>query len=416
MNNSKRKVAIVSGGGLPVPNAEGGAVEALVNMLATENEKRGLVDLTVFSSWTAAAQEVADKKSNEDKAHTHYVLFRMPWFVKLMDKCMYWAAKNILHKHELMAYRYFAQRLWYGRKLSAYCAKHDFDRIVFENTLLPMRMLKKPKNTKYVDRTLVHMHNQLTHTFGMDEYLTRIRGYLTVSRYISREIENAVPGLDPAKCRVLRNCVDTERFNPLSKTIQEGGRAFRKELRIPENATVFLFSGRLTAEKGAEELLEAFVKADIPNAYLVIAGAYFFNSGMVSPFEQRLHELAERLKDRIKFTGFIDYGKMPFTYSMADVCCLPSIWDDPAPLAVIESLASGRPLITTYSGGIPEYADDKAAMLFDRDGNLVDNLAEAIAKLADDIELRERMGRHGYELSRRLTSEQFLRDFAELTE
>ncbi len=385
-------------------------------MLATENEKRGLIDLTVFSSWTAAAQEVADKKSDDARSHTQYVLFKMPWFVRLVDKCMYWTAKNILHKHELMAYRYFAQRLWYGHKLSRYCAKHDFDRIVFENTLLPMRMLKNAKNAKYVDRTLVHMHNQLTHTFGMDEYLTKIRGYLTVSQYISHELEKAIAGLDPNRCRVLRNCVDTGRFNPLSKTIQEGGRAFRKELDIPEDATVFLFSGRLTAEKGAEELLEAFVKADVSNAYLVIAGAYFFNSGMVSPFEQRLHELAERLKDRIRFTGFIDYEKMPFAYSMADVCCLPSIWDDPAPLAVIESLASGRPLITTYSGGIPEYADDQAAVLFKRDDRLVDNLAEAITRLSGDTQLRERMGRHGYELSRKLTSEQFLRDFVALTE
>ena len=55
---------------------------------------------------------------------------------------------------------------------------------------------------------------------------------------------------------------------------------FRQKFNIAEDDIVFLFSGRLTPEKGAEELLKAFteVAQKVPNTKLVIAGAFFFNS------------------------------------------------------------------------------------------------------------------------------------------
>ena len=99
---------------------------------------------------------------------------------------------------------------------------------------------------------------------------------------------------------------------------------------------------------------------------------------------------------------------MPAIYAMSDICCLPSIWNDPAPLAVIEALASGKPLITTKSGGIPEYADDQAAVILEKDENLVSNLSSAIKNLAADPKKREDMGRHGRLLSEGLSASAYL--------
>ena len=79
----------------------------------------------------------------------------------------------------------------------------------------------------------------------------------------------------------------------------------------------------------------------------------------------------------IRFTGFIVYKLMPMIYHLADLVVLPSIWDDPAPLTVVETLTVGRPLITTNAGGIPEYADSNTTIL-KRNSYLVDNLASAI--------------------------------------
>lgn len=407
-------VIVITGGGLPVPNVEGGAVESLVTMLASENERQGLLDLTILSSSTHAAVETISKDI-QSMCHTQYKLFEVPVLIKAADLLMYWVAKNILHKHDLMAFRYFAQRLWFGHKVSQYLKHHSADRLVFENTLLPMRALRCSANKSYIDKTFVHMHNQLTHCFGMNKYLTKIRGFLTVSNYISENLIESIEGLDMRHCHVVRNGVDIAKFNSSASMSQR--KEFREKYGISEEDIVFLFAGRLTPEKGAEQLLQAFrqVVEVVPKARLVIAGAYFFKSDIVSPFEQRLNELSGDLvtNGRIVFTGFLNYDDMPAAYAMADVCVMPSIWDEPAGLTIIESLASGKPLITTRSGGIPEYADNQAAVILERDQDLIPHLAQAMIDLACDPAKRAVMSMRGTELSEQLTPSAYLHSFSE---
>ena len=99
---------------------------------------------------------------------------------------------------------------------------------------------------------------------------------------------------------------------------------------------------------------------------------------------------------------------------MADVCVLPSIWDDPAPLAVIESLVSGKPLITTRSGGIPEYANDDCAIILERDNQLVDHLAQAMVELANDSQKRASVSSSTSGLRLQLNSRTYIGQLSEL--
>lgn len=68
-----------------------------------------------------------------------------------------------------------------------------------------------------------------------------------------------------------------------------------------------------------------------------------------------IRRLAESMKDRILFTGYINNEELPYMYNLANVAVLLSIWDEPAGLTMIEALSCGIPFISTYSGGIPEY-------------------------------------------------------------
>ena len=105
---------------------------------------------------------------------------------------------------------------------------------------------------------------------------------------------------------------------------------------------------------------------------------------------------------------------MPCLYAISDVMVLPSIWNDPAPLAVIESITAGKPLITTYSGGIPEYVSDNDAIILKINDQLVDNLAAALNKLAGDAELRTKMSEAAKKESRDWTKESFYDDFVDI--
>lgn len=419
------RVAVITSGYLPVPNVLGGAVEALDMMMVRENEKTTNFEFTVFSSWAPGVDEVIRDGAFQ---HTDFRFIKTPMLVKAADRCIYWAAKYILRKKKLMSYRYIAQRLWYIRKVAKALSKDDasgkapFDKVMIENhATLFMTMQKYGNAERYADKVYYHLHNEVTNDFGCKHEIAEVKKVLGVSNYIVETLdrflrEHGEDGLKPEQKAVWRNGVDTSCFG--SDEAKHKAKAFRKKYGINDDDIVFLFSGRLTPEKGAEELLEAFTQVvdQVPNAKLVVAGAFFFNSNIKSPFEQKLHDLASRpqVKERIIFTGFVDYNDMPALYEMADVCVLPSIWDDPAPLAVIESLVSGKPLITTRSGGIPEYANDDCAIILERDNQLVDYLAQAMVELANDSQKRASMSSSTSGLRLQLNSRTYIGQLSEI--
>ena len=418
-------VAVITSGYLPVPNVLGGAVEALDMMMVQENEKTPNFDFTIFSSWAPGVDQIARKGNFK---HTDFCFIKTPLLVRAADHCIYWVAKHVLHKKKLMSYRYIAQRLWYINKVSKKLAQPTkngspaFDKVMIENhATLFMTMQKHGNSERYAGKVYYHLHNEVLNDFGCIKEISKVKKVLGVSKYIVDTLdtylkEHGEPGLREDQKAVWRNGVDTNRFG--SEEANSKAIEFRQKFNIAENDIVFLFSGRLTPEKGAEELLKAFteVAQKVPNTKLVIAGAFFFNSNIVSPFEQKLRNLASNptVKNRIIFTGFVNYEDMPAIYAMSDICVLPSIWDDPAPLAVIESLVSGKPLITTRSGGIPEYADEQSAIILERDDRLVGKLAKSMVKLATDIKAYQSMASYEGSIRTKLDEKAYTASLSEL--
>ena len=99
---------------------------------------------------------------------------------------------------------------------------------------------------------------------------------------------------------------------------------------------------------------------------------------------------------KVIFTGFIHNTELPNIHSAADIAVVPSIMNDSAPLVVLEYMASGLPLITTESGGIPELIDNECAIVVKRDEKIIRNLKEAIELLKDNIDLRKKMAEKAY--------------------
>jgi glycosyltransferase involved in cell wall biosynthesis len=413
----RRKIAIITSGYLPVPNVLGGAVEALDMMLVNKNEEENLFDFTVFSSYTPEAQQAASTFH-----HTEFEFIKTLPLTKFIDQSIFWVAKNILRKTHLMSYRFIAQRLAYIHSVSQRIHNDNFDAIIIENHASLFMILKRFGNAKkYQGKVYYHLHNEVKNTYGCTNEILMSKKVLGVSRFIVDTLDSKLrslgtQGLQNSQKSVWRNCVDTSLFNPANLEVQQSGKTLRIKLGIPEENIVFLFSGRLTPEKGAIQLLKAFSAAKIPNATLVIVGSFFFNSDIASPFEKELHTLAREGGDRIKFTGFIKYDEMPVVYSMADICCLPSIWDDPAPLAVIESLASSKALITTKSGGIPEYASNRSAYILERDEYLTANITSAMQELAADASKRRVMGRFARQETEDLNPLEYLHQLASALE
>ena len=94
---------------------------------------------------------------------------------------------------------------------------------------------------------------------------------------------------------------------------------------------------------------------------------------------------------------------------------LPSMWDDPFPLTVLEAMSMGIPVITTFSGGIPEMFGENEGILLKRDENIVDNLAQSIEYLYCNPEIRDNIGKNArIKVNNRFTNNKFYNKFIEI--
>jgi glycosyltransferase involved in cell wall biosynthesis len=147
-------------------------------------------------------------------------------------------------------------------------------------------------------------------------------------------------------------------------------------LRPDASATVGthgLYVGRLAEEKGLRDLLIALRRAGDPPFQIVGDG----------PLAQPLRALAGELElRRTQFLGWLDRADVARVIRAARYLVMPSRCDENAPLAVLEAMAEGRPLLLSRSGGLPELAADGAGMLFERGDH--QDLATKLRELEKD--------------------------------
>lgn len=401
-----KKIAIISSGYFPVPPVKGGAVESLVNMLVEENEKRKEIELEVYSIYDKDAKAESQVLIN---SKINYI--KTPYVIKFFDYVIFLIVKLLFKKKKVMSYRYIFQRLYYINKIGNKLNMSNYDALIFENHPTLLLSLKKKNNfKKYAGKYYYHAHNEITNCFGARKYLMNVRQFICVSNFIRKSISSFL-GLDDSRFCVLRNKVSEEKFRNIEyEEIQK----FKEKYGLNKDEIVITFTGRLNKEKGVKELLIAFKNANLDNAKLVIAGSYYYGSGMKSEYEKELKKIASDIQNKIVFTGNIKYDEMPVLYAASDILVIPSIWNDPAPLTVIESITSGKPLITTNMGGIPEYANKNNSIIVNTGNNFIAELTIAIRKLCSDSKLRYTLIENTKKDSYNWTQSSFYNDFVKI--
>jgi len=161
-------------------------------------------------------------------------------------------------------------------------------------------------------------------------------------------------------------------------------RDLRTLLGIGPDRFVVGWIGRMTAVKRTDDVLLAFrrLRQLGVDACLCMVG----DGPDRDAVERRAFELGV-----VRDTLFLGYQEdvAPF-YSAFDAVVLPSA-NEGTPVSAIEALASGRPVVATRVGGVPDVIRDGVDGFLVEPGD-VDSLAERLARLARDPELRARMG------------------------
>lgn len=410
--DSMREVAVLTSGFLPVPNVLGGAVEALEMTLITENEKKRKVAFRVFSIWDDKAVEEAEKFKN-----TKFHFIKVPSLIKALDKSIYWFTRNILSIDHTTTYRYLCQRVWFILCVAWALKRDPVDSVLVEDHPILFNCMRLFGNRdRYRGRIYYHLHRDFKKDFGLGRVISEVERVIGVSQYTIESLTSflrakyGIEMQDEQLC-VVKNCVDSARFNPYDSSIKASAKKMRDSLGIPAESCVISFSGRLTPEKGVKELLQAFLEIKDLGAHLVIAGSHFYGTGTYSPFEEKLKKLMDQAPDQVSFTGYLDYRLMPSFYMMSDIMCVPSLCQDAAPMAVVEALALGKPVVATRSGGIPEYAKEGASILVNRGECLVSDLARGLGMLILSDEKRNRMSREALLCSKGLNESVYYSNF-----
>ena len=190
-------------------------------------------------------------------------------------------------------------------------------------------------------------------------------------------------GADPARIRTIPNGCDASLFHPTDRD------AARAQLGIAADAEVVTYVGRLVAEKGLRELLDACraLAATRPRLRLVLVGE--------GPMRE---EIAARLAAdpslQVTLAGAQPPAEVARWMAASDLVTLPS-YSEGHPNVLVEALACGRPVVATPVGGIPEVVDAESGILVPaRDAAaLAAGLAQALDRHWDESALARKFSR-----------------------
>jgi glycosyltransferase involved in cell wall biosynthesis len=157
-----------------------------------------------------------------------------------------------------------------------------------------------------------------------------------------------------------------------------------------------LMVGRFAERKGHKYLLEAAKLLQKENIRFIIIG--------FGPLDIRQMAANYGLKETVVVFDKMSPGQLHFFYSKADIFCLPSInhieqGPEGIPVVLMEAMAAGMPVITTATGGTVELVNEIIVPQQDSEA-----IAKSIMRLAENPDLRRRMGRENKQIIRNLYS------------
>lgn len=266
------------------------------------------------------------------------------------------------------------------RKLCGFDLVHTAE-TYFRYTQQCLNAKKKGSVKKVVATVLENIPFNNEGIWGRKEYKERARKELDHIIALTERTKQTllIEGADEKKITVLSHFVDTKRFTP-------------RRTKETSDSLTLLFCGRLEIYKGVFEILcaSAILLRD-PTLKKYHLEFVFVGDGTkkkeMDEMEKRLH-ITQNVRHKS-----VGYDAMPDMFQNADIYLAPSketeTWQEQYNTTLLEAQSSGLPIVTTYSGGIPENVGDCA--LFANPGDVY-SLVERVKDLITNSALRQKLG------------------------
>jgi glycosyltransferase involved in cell wall biosynthesis len=228
-------------------------------------------------------------------------------------------------------------------------------------------------------RLFHHFHNPVEcRSRFVQRFRSAVDGVFAVSSYVAEAVR-AIYGVETVS--VVHNGVDLERFVPAPRPV--GGRL------------TLNFLGRTGIEKAPDLFLRAALKLaqDGFPLRIQLVGANHWGRWEADLFQDELARLCDMLRAagaEVVQTGHVARAEIPRLLQAADIHVLPSRWEEPCALSLLEGMAAGLAVVASRTGGTAEILG-KAGRLFEKDS--VTQLTEHLRELLFDHAGRESLAR-----------------------
>ena len=346
-----KNICIISGGIFPVPAVKGGAVEELATALLNYNETEESFKLHIV---TIFDKDLKGKVEKNGRIHP----VKVPNWASMLDKLTYFYRDVLKHDWRAMFFRKKFSSKVYAKAVEKHLKENFYDLVVVENNMSLLPAVKAGMGeARFKNACIYHAHSVLIDNPDSILYLKSCYKIMTVSDYVKDALSKE-PELKNQTFVMVSNGVSTKQFNA------EEGRKHRQDWRnkfhIADDKFVFLYSGRISIEKGVSELVDAFASLHCDNAVLAIVGSSFSGDLGRGQYEKMVRKKCEKGKLSVHFLGYIPHSEIHEAYAMADCLVIPSIVEEAGPLTALEGAIMGIPLIAQEKGAIREYLGDYA--------------------------------------------------------
>jgi len=212
--------------------------------------------------------------------------------------------------------------------------------------------------------------------------LRRCRHVLTNSRFTAREIQRCT-GVPEERISVIPLGYDTELFRQTASGEVALGQA--------SPGPYVLHVGQAYPHKNLQRLIRAFAQVAPldPHLRLVLAG----KPHPTETSRLRLLALELGMERRVELRSYVPDAHLPDLYRGALALVYPSLWEGFG-LPVLEAMACGTPVITSFGSGTEELAGEAALLVDPTD---IHGISEALRRLIAHDGLRQRLRRQGLE-------------------
>jgi len=201
-------------------------------------------------------------------------------------------------------------------------------------------------------------------------------------------------GVDPDKIMVVYEGVDDSRFAPKIQNSKFKIRKVKEKYRIGER--YILFVGTVQPRKNLVRLVEAFSilnsQLSTLNLRLVIAGKKGWATEEIYAAPQKYG-----VEERVKFIDYVDDADLPYLYAGAEVFAFPSLYEGFG-LPILESLASGTPVVTSNVSSMPEVGGDAVIYVDPHNAqSIADGLTESLTTPFDHEKAQHQVNKFSWD-------------------